>query len=450
MLFLAVSCLMAGLVAASPAGAATAGTSDAAAARPKPTVTWPQFMFDAGRTGFNDKETAINRQTVNNLDLDYIAAGPADFERGRFAGSSPAVVDGVAYIGDALGNLLALPATGCRQAVCQPLWSATLSNGIHSTPAVDGGRVFVATSGNVDNGLGQLYAFSTKGCRPAKCKPLWVAQVPNSASSPAVAGGVVYIASADGLLRAYAEAGCGKPTCGPLWTGAIGTSAEGAPAVAGGVVYVTSQDTLFAFRASGCGAAVPTCPPLWQSTPADGFVQNSGPTVSGATVYYASDDFSGITPGSIYAFDAAGCGAAVCDPKWVAHPNPGDNVVGTMAVANGVLYASTTEFLYAFDANGCGASVCGFLWIGELDAPVAGTSASPVVAGGLVFYGTDSGFIGAFDAGGCGDIVCPQVWLTLTNQFDTTMSTPVVVNGRLYVAGARLNDQSAMYVYHLP
>src|SRR5262249_15442383 len=127
MTVLAVSLLVSGLVAAAPAAATTStDTTGAPAGGPKPAGTWAQVMFDAGRTGFNAQETAINAQTVNNLDLDYIAVGPADFEFGRFAGSSPAIADGVAYIGDALGNLLALPATGCRKAVCPPLWSAKL------------------------------------------------------------------------------------------------------------------------------------------------------------------------------------------------------------------------------------------------------------------------------------------------------------------------------------
>jgi PQQ-like domain len=455
-LLVAASCLATALVGAvaGPASAAPAKTTAAPAsttAAPAPAaVSWPQFMFDARHSGFNAKEKTINRSTVNSLTLDYVAVGPADPEF-AFLGSSPAVVGGVAYAGNALGNLIAFPATGCGQSLCPALWTASLSNGVHTAPAVDGGLVFVATAGSLDNGLGQLYAFRAGGCGGPVCQPVWVAPVPNTHSSPVTANGVVYIASSDGLLRAYAEAGCGQPKCRPLWTGNIGTSADAAPAVDNGVVYVTSQDGLFAFAASGCAQTTGDCPPLWRSTPADRIVQEVGPTVGNGLVYFASSDFSGGgASGTVYAFAANGCGAAVCKPRWTAHPAPDDNVVGTMAIAGGVLYASTTDFVYAFDANGCGRSDCGFLWLGVLEGTIAGTGASPIVAGGLVYFTQNNGNIGAFDAKGCGDIVCTSVWSTNTQQFDGLMNTPVLVNGRLYATGPKFNDQSAMFVYHLP
>jgi outer membrane protein assembly factor BamB len=453
-LLMAALCIVTAVVAAAPGQAAASGAPAPGAPVAVPAaISWPQFMFDARRSGFNAKEKAINRSTVNNLTLDYIAAGPADPEFGAFRGSAPAVVNGVAYLGDAIGNLVAFPATGCGLDVCAPLWTAQLSNGIHTSPAVDGGLVFVATSGNADNGLGQLYAFRAAGCGAPTCKPVWVApQVPNTDSSPVTANGVVYIASSDGLLRAYAEAGCGQPKCRPLWTGNIGSSADASPAVDNGVVYVTSQDGLFAFAASGCAQTTAQCPPLWHSTPVDGIVQEVGPTVGNGMVYFATSNFSGQdgSSGIVYAFAAGGCGAAVCKPRFTARPAPFDNIVGTMAIAGGVLYASTSDFVYAFDANGCGTSECGFLWLGILSGTIAGTSASPIVAGGLVYFTQDNGNIGAFDARGCGDTVCTSVWSTNTQPFDALLDTPVVVNGRLYVAGPRFGDQSAMYVYHLP
>jgi outer membrane protein assembly factor BamB len=220
-LLMAALCLATAVVAATtaPASAAPAAAATTVPATTVPATTvpattvpdttgpaaalpWPQFMLDARHTGFNAKEKTINRNTVNNLTLDYIAAGPADPEFGAFRRSSPAVVNGVAYLGDAIGNLVAFPATGCGLDVCAPLWTAQLSNGVHTSPAVDGGLVFVATSGNADNGLGQLYAFRAAGCGAATCQPVWVApQVPNTDSSPVTANGMVYIASSDGLLR---------------------------------------------------------------------------------------------------------------------------------------------------------------------------------------------------------------------------------------------------------
>jgi hypothetical protein len=426
----------------------TAAPGAANAVADPPITSWPQFMLNSQHTGFNSTERAINPSTVNNLGLDFVALGPADPEFGAFRRSAPAVVNGVAYLGDAIGNLVAFPAEGCKAETCDPLWTARLSNDVSSSPAVDNGIVFVATAGNAENGLGQLYAFLAAGCGATVCRPLWVAQVPNTDSSPVTANGVVYIAASDGTLRAFAEKGCGRPACGPLWTGPIGTSADASPAVDKGIVYVTSGDGLFAFRAAGCGQA--RCPALWRSVPADGIVQEVGPTVSNGHVYFASSNFTDGGTGSVYSFAAAGCGSAVCKPEWTAHPAPEDNVAATMAVAGGVLYASTSGALYAFDANGCGQAECSFLWLGFLNGFLSGTSASPTVAGGLVFFPQDNGDIGAFAAKGCGDIVCSQVWFTNTQPFDALLNTPVILDGRLYVSGPRAGDRSAMYVYSLP
>ena len=62
-------------------------------------------------------------------------------------------------------------------------------------------------------------------------------------SSPAVADGVVYIASFDHKLYTYSAAGCGKATCAPLWSSTpTGSYIDSSPVVADGVVYVGSLD----------------------------------------------------------------------------------------------------------------------------------------------------------------------------------------------------------------
>jgi len=419
------------------------------------TASWPQFGYDPQKSGFNPDETVITRDTVGNLNLDYVAFGPANPNGDFMSQSSPVVVGSVAYVGTVEGLLLALPAEGCGGASCPQLWKAQLSNGAFTTPAVAGGLVFIASAGSVANGLGTLYAFRADGCgRQPSCRPVWTASVPNVGSSPTVANGVVYIVSSDGRLLAFAAGGCGRrPTCAPLWTGNAGSSAEAAPAVANGLVYVTSADRLLAFPAGGCGQAV--CAPVWASVPVagadtgSGVIQNVAPTVSGNTVYFASVDFAspdGKTS-TVYAFPAAGCGTLNCQPLWIAHPSDFDSIQSTMTVANGVLYASAVGFVFAFDANGCGQPVCGFLWLGILPGTIAGTGASPSVAGGVVYYTQNNGQIGGFDAGGCGNVVCSPLFATVTQAFSGFMTTPVIVNGRLYVAGPSVDTRPTMWVY---
>ena len=421
-------------------------------------VAWPQFGHDAQLSGANADEKIITRDTVGGLTLDYVAAGPANPSFGGISRSSPAVVGDVAYVGTDQGLLIAWPATGCGADQCDPLWTAQLSNGAFTTPAVANGLVFISSAGDVDNGLGTLYAFKAAGCGRPSCRPVWTAAVPNTDSSPTVAGGAVYIVSNDGRLLAFTAAGCGRSTCTPLWTGNLKTSGQAAPAVANGLVYATSSERLVAFAAGGCGKR--TCPPIWASQPVagsdtgSGLIQDVGPTVSGDKVYFASVDFQspgGVTS-TVYALSSSGCAATGnldCAPLWVAHPADFDSIQANLTVADGVLYGSAVGLLYAFDANGCGQPVCGFLWVGNL-GPDAGTGASPSTAGGVTYYTQNVGRIGGFDARGCGEIVCGPLFSTLTQPFDAFMTTPVIVNGRLYVAGPAVGGQPTMWVYHLP
>jgi outer membrane protein assembly factor BamB len=171
--------------------------------------------------------------------------------------------------------------------------------------------------------------------------------------------------------------------------------------------------------------------------------------VGGSTVYFGSIDFADGTISTLYAFAAAGCGTGTCRPKWVAHPAQGDGIETTPAVAGNRVYVSATGFLYAFDASGCGAAVCDFLWLGILDGFVAGTGASPAVAGGVVYFTQNNGHVGAFDANGCGDLVCTQVWSHIAQSTGSLMNSPAIVNGRLYVAGAIAGTTPAVFVYAL-
>ena len=154
-------------------------------------------------------------------------------------------------------------------------WTA-FSNGGFSSPAIVNGVVYVG------GWNGKLYAFAV-GCGTggAPCTPLWTATTGNSmASSPAVANGVVYTASYDGKLYAFDEAGvtgCGgsPKVCAPLWTAnvGIGTGSFTSPAVVGGVLYIGGGDgNLYAFDAAGvtgCSGSPKVCTPCGGAMSAD-------------------------------------------------------------------------------------------------------------------------------------------------------------------------------------
>ena len=168
--------------------------------------------------------------------------------------------------------------------------------------------------------------------------------------SPTVVDGIVYIGSQtssrsnDGRLNAFAAAGCGQPTCAPLWQGVAGSQSilESSPAVAGGVVYVGAFDgRLYAFGADGCGTAL--CQPLWVGR--TGGSIESTPLVAKGFVYVGSDD------GKFYAFKAKGCGKTVCSAKWTGELGSARTIVS---------YGGAVRWQpSAAPRNRCGRSPCG-------------------------------------------------------------------------------------------
>ena len=186
---------------------------------------------------------------------------------GQYA-SWPTIANAVVYVGSSdnsgsTNTLFAFDAggnTGCAGTpkLCTPLWTANVGVGSFgsgtSSPAVANGVLYLGASD------GKLYAFDaagSTGCTgtPKVCAPLWTANtgVYPVYSSPAVANGVVYVGSNDDRLYAFDAAGStgctGTPkVCTPLWVATFNEGVMSSPAVANGVVYDAIIDgRLFAF-----------------------------------------------------------------------------------------------------------------------------------------------------------------------------------------------------------
>src|SRR5438874_2646741 len=145
-------------------------------------TNWSQFGYDQTHSRTNPYENVLSRTNVSHLTLDW--SSPT----GGVIGSSPAVVNGVVYIGSDDGNMYALDAkTGAS------LWSYPTGGFINSSPAVANGVVYIGSSDR------NVYALDAKtGTR------LW--SYPTGSfiySSPAVVNGVVYIGSANGNMYAF-------------------------------------------------------------------------------------------------------------------------------------------------------------------------------------------------------------------------------------------------------
>jgi outer membrane protein assembly factor BamB/uncharacterized membrane protein YoaK (UPF0700 family) len=402
----------------------------AQAATPATTVggDWTQFHNDLAHSGYNAAETTISAANVANLGVAWSAT------TGDSIYSSPAVANGVVYVGSHDGKLYAY-AVGCASGggTCTPLWTATTGVGIFSSPAVANGVVYV---GSED---GKLYAFAV-GCASGggTCTPLWTATTGDMIfSSPAVSDGVVYVGSYDHELYAYAV-GCasGGGTCTPLWTATVGGIIYSSPAVADGVVYVGAGGHKLHAYAVGCASGGGTCTPLWSAT--TGGQIYSSPAVSNGVVYVGSED------DKLYAY-AVGCagGGGTCTPLWTA--TTGGWIDSSPAVANGVVYVGSTDGkLYAY-AVGCasGGGTCTPLWTATTGGMVY---SSPAVANGVVYVGSGDGKLYAY-AVGCasGGGTCAPLW-TATTGNPIYSSSPAVSNGVVYVG----SEDGKLYAFGLP
>jgi Tol biopolymer transport system component len=392
---------------------------------------WAQFGGSAEHLGVNAAETAIGLGTVTSFHETWRSSVGDE----ALLGQSPAVVGDQLFVGGFDGNLYAFRAKGCGSSVCAPEWSGNTGGPIRSTPAVDLGAVFIGSTKG-------LFAFPASGCGSSSCTPLWegaTGGAPIEFSSPVVEGDSVYVGGglSDGRLYAFDARGCGAKICAPAWMG-VGLTKNGiwsAPAVSGGYVYVRGMDPyVYAFRVDGCGAK--QCQPLWKGRAAlQASEAPSAPLVANGLVYVGSGDCTEGTCGE-YAFEATGCGSAVCDPVWFGPTYGG--VGAAAALSGGTLFVTDwSGTLYAFDPLGCAHSSCDPLWAGAAAGMLGST---PVIANGLVFVsyrnsggGDGVGAVAAFPVGGCGGPACKAVWSTTTGG--AYASVVAISQGMLFVSG---------------
>jgi eukaryotic-like serine/threonine-protein kinase len=380
----------------------------------------PMFGFNLQHTRFNPGENKLTTTNVSRLTQDWKAPTGAGID------SSPAVDNGVVYVGSDDGELHAFKAdTGTI------LWSTTVGTTgkppipIRSSPAVANGVVYVGS------GDGNLYAFdATNG------HLLWFSAIGTFnrsspmnfiRSSPTVANGKVYIGSNNDKLYAFIASGCGSSStsCPPLWTAPTdGIIYYSSPAVVNGIVYIGSQDhNLYAYDANNGSKK-------WNAL--TGGPIDSSPAVFNGVVYISSED------GKLYAFDANSG-----TPSWhvstvSARPAcQGGSNRSSPAVANGVVYVGSDDGkLHAFDTAGKP------LWTAATRGCVR---SSPGVANGVVYVGSDDDKLYAFNAAGCGGSTsCSPLQTFPTGSL--VFSSPVVVNGVVYVGSADKN----LYAFHLP
>jgi len=240
------------------------------------------------------------------------------------------------------------------------------------------------------------------------------------ATSAAVVGGIVYIASHNSYVYAL-DAYTG--TC--YWRYSLpGMGTLSSPAVVNGVVYIGSDYGVFAINAY-------TGAKIWQSSP--DIMTVSSPTVSGEMVFIGS-----FVDRSVYAF-------RVSDGQQVWKFEAGDYVDSSPAVVGDAVYICSDDgYLYSLN-SATGALIWKFKCLDNY--PYGSLSSSPAVANGVVFVTSSFGNVFAIDASSGN-----KIWNHTTADLHSFISSPVYCNDIVYTSTTSgvyaLNATTGQQIWH--
>ena len=298
--------------------------------------------------------------------------------------STPAVIDGTAYVGSNDHFLYAVNiADGAQR------WKFKTGSRVASSPAVSQGRVYFGSyDGNiysVDAKSGeQRWKFATEGERRFTGRHLHGNDPTGETmpdpfdfylSSPTVVQEIVYIGSGDGNVYALDAA-----TGALRWKFHTGNVVHASPAVANGTLYIGSWDSYFYALDAKSGQE------RWRfKTGEDHDIANqvgiqSSATIADGIVYFGCRD------SNLYALDAL-----TGTKKW-AYPTKGSWVISTPIAKDGTVYFTTSDsgLFLAVDAKS------GVLKY-SLSFHHWPMFSSPAIAGRNLYIGSNAGTMMAID-----------------------------------------------------
>lgn len=352
---------------------------------------WPMFHANLSHTGVGEGSPVLTPTLLWK------------FETGSGIYSSPAVVNGVVYIGSTDQYFYALNAADGKQ-----IWRYRTPNstspGVFSSAAVLNGVVYVgggsvAYAFNASNGA-VLWQYSNGGTQPIE-------------SSPAVAYGIVFIGSSDTPRGGYITA-LNASTGALVWSYNAMGAATSSPAVVNGVVYVGNPPSLYAFNAT-TGAV------LWDY--ASAATGTSAPAIVNGVLFVGST-----WTGTVDAFNASN-GAEIWNYR------AGANVDSSPAVVNGVVYVGSgggsvalldVGHVYALNATN-GNKIWSFTPpTNSGENTEKAVFSSPAVLDGIVYVGSFNQNVYALNAS-----TGAELWNYTTGN--VVYSSPALVNGVLYI-----------------
>lgn len=298
--------------------------------------------------------------------------------------SSPAVVNGVLYVGSADHRLYALDTTtGTKK------WEFKAGAGVAASPAVSGGTVYFASydgfvyAVNASDGKLQ-WKFETAGERRYSGTHLNGSQPKGESmpdpfdtylSSPLIWNGDLYFGSGDSNIYSL-NASTGKLN----WKFHTGDVVHASPVISAGTLFIGSWDSYFYALDASTGKE------KWRfKTGEDPDIHNqvgiqSSAVVAGGIVYFGCRD------SNLYALDAAS------GKKLWAYNNKGSWVIASPVAQGAKLYFATSDsgMFHALDAK-TGADLFSLKFSGWP------TFSSPIIANDVYYLGSLSGKLFAID-----------------------------------------------------
>jgi outer membrane protein assembly factor BamB len=331
------------------------------------------FRGDLGHTGIYQSAPVMHQAQVK-----------WKFHTGAYVNSSPAVSQGVVYVGSADGYMYALDAGSGKT-----IWRFATGSRVVSSPAVSAGVVYFGSYDgnfyalNAADGK-RLWKFKTGGERRFEGTHLHGSQpAPETMpdpfdvylSSPAIWHDTVYFGSGDGNIYALSA-----KTGEKVWSFKTGDIVHASPAIDNGMLFVGSWDSYF-YALDALSGAV-----KWSfKTGEDPDIHNqvgiqSSAAIMGGTVFFGCRD------SHLYALDEETGGK-----KWSLDMH-GSWVVGSPAVRDGKVYFATSDsgLFYAVKASD-GSTIF------SEDFHHWPTFSSPAIAGDTLYLGSWSGALTAID-----------------------------------------------------
>lgn len=229
------------------------------------TGDWPMFNHDLAHTGYSTSTVPMTNQTLWT------------FTTGGAVESSPAVVNGIVYVGSDDGCVYALNAANGAL-----IWNYSTGGPVQSSPAVVDGVVYVG--GFHSHAIFALNAYTGALIWSSPTDSVY----PDEISSTAVANGLVYVDIDNNGVGGELDA-LNASTGNLVWKYAPGNAyMPSSPTIFGGMVYIgTSQEVVALDAATG--------EPSWSY-----FVVSNGPTSYGGSVIYFGYSSLSISDGLVY------------------------------------------------------------------------------------------------------------------------------------------------------